>query len=114
MYIHMYIHTYIRTGQSISEIRLRFLQLKQLNRQLPWLLPLVDLCSTHPLSLGSLLSNMAPFLFYDVKISFLHSVLNSSTRRSLDQAPPEIKMDPLETVGGVCMYLCLYASTSVC
>ena len=110
---------YIRTGQSISEIRLRFLQLKQLNRQLPWLLPLVDLCSTHPLSLGSLLSNMAPFLFYDVKISFLHSILNSSTRRSLDQAPPEIKMDPLETVGGVCMYcvfmhIRLFVDVSVC
>ena len=62
---------------------------------------------------------MAPFLFYDVKISFLHSILNSSTRRSLDQAPPEIKMDPLETVGGVCMYcvfmhIRLFVDVSVC
>ena len=44
----------------------------------------------------------APLLFYDVKISFVHSVLNTVTRRTLDQPPPEIKMDPLETVAGVC------------
>ena len=61
---------------------------------------MVDLRSTHPLSLGTLLAQMAPLLFYDVKISFLHAVLNASTRRSLEQPPPEIKMDPLESVAG--------------
>jgi len=60
----------------------------------------VDLRSTHPLTLGTLLARMAPLLFYDIKISFLHAVLNASTRRSLDQPPPEIKMDPLESVAG--------------
>ena len=43
---------------------------------------------------------MTPLLFYDIKISFLHAVLNASTRRSLEQPPPEIKMDPLESVAG--------------
>lgn len=62
---------------------------------------MVDLRSTHPLSLGKLLSSASPILFYDVKISFFHSVLNASTRRSMDQAPPEIKMDPLKSVGSV-------------
>lgn len=80
---------------------MRFWLLKNINRQLSWLLPLVNLCSTHPLSLGSLLSSTAPFIFYDNKTSFLHAVLNAATRRSLDQAPPEIKMDPLEIVGGM-------------
>ena len=75
--------------------------MKHINRQLSQLLPLVDMRSTHPLSLGSRMRHTAPLLFYDVKISFLHSVLNTVTRRSLDQPPPEIKMDPLETVAGV-------------
>ena len=88
-------------GLSLSDVRLRFLQLKHINRQFSLLLPAIDMRSTHPLSLGSLLTKMSPLLFYDVKIAFLHSVLNASTRRSLDQAPPEVKMDPLEVVGGI-------------
>ena len=92
-------------GQSIADIRWHMLRLKHINRQLSWLLPLIDLCSTHPMSLGSLLSNMAPLLFYDVKMSIFHSVLNAATRRSLDQAPPELKMDPLETVGGIDLHV---------
>lgn len=87
----------------LSEIRHRFSQLKLINQQLLLLLPLVDLRSPHPLSLGQLLSSVSPLLFYDVKMAFFHSVLNASTRRSLDQAPPEIKMDPLESVGGVAL-----------
>ena len=82
-------------------MRLRFLQLKHINHELSLLLPTVDLRSTHALSLGSLLSKMAALLFYDVKVAFLHAVLNASTRRSLDQAPPEIKMDPLESLTGI-------------
>lgn len=85
----------------MSDIRLRFLQLKYLNQQLSLLLPVIDLRSSHPLSLGSRLSQLAPLLFYDVKLTFLHAVLNASTRRSLEQAPPEIKMDPLESLTGV-------------
>ena len=87
-------------GLSLADLRLRFLQLKHINRQLSQLLPLVDMRCTHPLSLGSRMRQTAPLLFYDVKISFLHNVLNTATRRSLDQPPPEIKMDPLETVAG--------------
>ena len=79
---------------------MRFIALKNINRQLSWLLPLINLSSTHPHSLGTRLSSVGSYLFYDVKTMFLHSVLNSATRRSLDQAPPEIKMDPLENVGG--------------
>lgn len=77
------------------------MQLKIINQQLSVVLPAVDLRSTHPYSLGQLLSKVSPLLFYDVKISFFHSVLNASTRRTMDQAPPEIKMDPLESVGGI-------------
>lgn len=80
---------------------MRFLQLKHINCQLSSLYSVVDLRCTHPLSLGHLLSRVSPRLFYDSKVSILHSVLNASTRRSFDQAPPEIKMDPLESVSGV-------------
>lgn len=97
----MYIIHFYYAGVSLADLRLRFLQLKHINRQLSRLLPLVDLRSLHPLSLSSLLRNAAPLLFYDVKISFLHSVLNAATRRSLDQPPPEIKMDPLESISGL-------------
>uniref|UniRef100_A0A1X7UQ08 HECT domain-containing protein n=1 Tax=Amphimedon queenslandica TaxID=400682 RepID=A0A1X7UQ08_AMPQE len=86
---------------SINEIRMRFIALKNINRQLSWLLPLVNLNSTHPSSLGCLLTRAASYMFYDVKNTFLHCVLNAATRRTLDQAPPEIKMDPLESVGGL-------------
>ena len=89
----------VSTGFSLLEIRHRFFQLKLINHQLSLLLPLIDLRSPHPLSLGQLLSSISPLLFSDIKISFFHSVLNASTRRSMDQAPPEIKMDPLESVG---------------
>ncbi len=80
---------------------MRLLQLKHLNNQLSPLFSVLDLRCTHPLSLGCLLSKTTPFLFYDRKISLFHSILNASTRRSFDQAPPEIKMDPLESVSGV-------------
>ena len=88
-------------GLSLADIRMRFLQLKHINWQLSLLLPAIDFRSTHPFSLGSLLSKMSSMMFYDVKVAFLHSVINASTRRSLDQAPPEIKMDPLESVGSI-------------
>lgn len=88
-------------GLSLHDIRTRFSQLKLVNQQFSLILPLVDLRSTHPHSLGQLISSLSHLLFYDVKISFLHSVLNASTRRTLDQAPPEIKMNPLESVEGV-------------
>lgn len=85
---------------------MRFIALKNINRQLSWLLSLVDLSSTHPSSLGARLSCIPHYMFYDKKTSFLHSVLNAATRRTLDQAPPEIKMDPLENVGGMCTCAC--------
>ena len=97
---------------SLSDLRLRFLQLKYINHQLSLLLPVIDLRPSHPLSLGARLSRLALLLFYDVKITFLHAVLNASTRRSLDQAPPEIKMDPLESLTGVCV--CVHVRVHVC
>ena len=86
-------------GLSINEVRMRFIALKNINRQLSWLLPFINLSSAHPSLLGHHLSKIGHYLFYDVK-TFLHSVLNAATRRTLDQAPPEIEMDPLENVGG--------------
>lgn len=86
---------------SLGDLRLRFLLLQEINRQLCWLLPMVDLRVAFPLSLGSLFQRACPLIFYDCKVSFLHAILNASTHRALDQAPPEIKMDPLESVGGL-------------
>ena len=98
-------------GMSLADLRRRFLQLKYINQQLSLLLPVIDLrsSSSNPLCLGGRLSQLAPLLFYDVKMSFLHAVLNASTRRSLDQAPPEIKMDPLESLtgGSECVRVCM-------
>ena len=88
-------------GMPLKDFRMRFLQLKYINKQLSSLFTAVDLRCTHPLSLSYLLSKITPLLFYDRKISIFHSVLNTSTRRSFDQAPPEIKMDPLESISGV-------------
>lgn len=91
---------FLHVGLSIEDIRMRFLQLKYMNSRLSPLFTVVDLRCPHPLSLGRLLCKVSPYLFYDSKVSNLHSVLNASTRRSFDQAPPEIKMDPLESVTG--------------
>ena len=87
-------------GLSLEDLRLGFLQLNYINTELSKLLLAVDLRYTHPLSLGSLIAQLSPLMFYDVKMSFMHAVLNASTRRSWDQAPPEIKMDPLQSAIG--------------
>ena len=106
-------------GLSLADLRLRFLFLRELNRQLGWMLPMVDLRVSYPMSLGTLFRQATSLLFYDCKVSFLHAVLNASTHRTLDQAPPEIKMDPLESVGGefvvdtVCVFVCLSACAYV-
>ena len=82
---------------------------------------MIDLRVSYALSLGSLFRQAAPLLFYDLKVSFLHAILNASTHRALDQAPPEIKMDPLESVGGllvtdrelVCVHVCVHVCVCV-
>lgn len=78
---------------------MRFLCLQYLNQHLLYLLPVVNLLATHSTSLATRLCNLSNLMFYDHKITFLHHVINASARRAVDQAPPEIKLDPLEVIG---------------
>ena len=83
----------------LLDIRMRFLCLQYLNQHLLHLLPILNLLATHSTSLTVRLCNMSNLMFYDNKITFLHHVINASARRAVDQAPPEIKLDPLEVIG---------------
>ena len=83
----------------LVDIRMRFLCLQYLNQHLLYLLPILNLLSTHSTSLAVRLCNMSKLMFYYHKITFLHHVINVSARRAVDQAPPEIKLDPLEVIG---------------
>ena len=78
---------------------MRFLCLQYLNQHLLYLLPIINLLSTHSTSLAARLCKLSNLMFYDHKITFLHHVINASARRAVDQAPPEIKLDPLEVIG---------------
>jgi len=89
----------IFVGVKLQDIRMRFLCLQHLNQNLLHLLPLINLLATHSTSLGVRLHRLSGFLFYDNKLTFLHHVINASARRAVDQAPPEIKLDPLEVIG---------------
>ena len=86
-------------GVDLLDIRVRFLCLQYLNQHLLYLLPIVNLLSTHSTSMATRLCSLSNLMFYDHKIAFLHHVINASARRAVDQAPPEIKLDPLEVIG---------------
>ena len=86
-------------GVDLLDIRIRFLCLQYLNQHLLYLLPIVNLLSTHSTSMATRLCSLSNLMFYHHKITFLHHVINASARRAVDQAPPEIKLDPLEVIG---------------
>lgn len=92
-------YTLFSLGVDLLDIRMRFLCLQYLNQHLLYLLPVVNLLATHSTSLATRLCNLSNLMFYDHKITFLHHVINASARRAVDQAPPEIKLDPLEVIG---------------
>lgn len=90
-------HTHTPSGLSLEDIRAMFLALRWLNKQTLSILPLLDL-RTSLADSGALLQQLSPILFYDTKITFLHRVINASAQRPPDQAPPEIKLNPLEVI----------------
>ena len=89
--------THSLSGLSLEDIRALFLAVRWLNKQTLSILPLLDL-RTSPTDPGSLFQKLSPILFYDTKITFLHRVINASAQRPPDQAPPEIKLNPLEVI----------------
>lgn len=84
-------------GLSLEDIRALFLALRWLNKEALSILPLLDLRSSAA-DAHTLLQQISPILFYDTKITFLHRVINASAQRPPDQAPPEIKLNPLEVI----------------
>lgn len=91
---HLLAHS-LSPGLSLEDIRALFLALRWLNKEALSILPLLDLRSTDA---HTLLQQISPILFYDTKITFLHRVINASAQRPPDQAPPEIKLNPLEVI----------------
>lgn len=43
-------------------------------------------------------------IFYDTKVTVMNRVLNATVQRTADHAAPEITLDPLEIVGGICYF----------
>ena len=85
------------SGQSLEDVRALFLALRWLNKETLSILPLLDL-RTSAADSRNLLQQISPVLFYDTKITFLHRVINASAQRPPDQAPPEVKLNPLEVI----------------
>ncbi|XP_077996372.1 putative E3 ubiquitin-protein ligase HECTD4 [Glandiceps talaboti] len=91
------------TGVPLESIRLRYALLQSLNTTLEsFFLPLVDLrpYRTFSESTAALLANARGLVFYDTKTMLLNQILNSTAQRNLDQAAPEIILDPLQAVSG--------------
>ncbi|XP_038054835.1 probable E3 ubiquitin-protein ligase HECTD4 isoform X2 [Patiria miniata] len=89
-------------GVPLEVLRLRFALLQSLSNNLEaYFLPLVDLRPSQTLSLSTaaLISRARRILFYDTKIKFFNAILDATAQRNLDQAAPEITLDPLEIVG---------------
>ena len=99
--IHFLFSLYL--GVPLEILRLRFALLQSLSNNLEsYFLPLVDLRPSQTLSLSTaaLLARARTLLFYDTKIKFFNAILDATAQRNLDQAAPEITLDPLEIVGG--------------
>uniref|UniRef100_T1J2Q6 HECT domain-containing protein n=1 Tax=Strigamia maritima TaxID=126957 RepID=T1J2Q6_STRMM len=89
-------------GVPMESVRLRFALLQFLNNSLEtFFLPLVDLRPSKyfPHSTASLLTRGCGLIFYDTKVTLMNRVLNATVQRKLDQAAPEIILDPLEMIG---------------
>ncbi len=91
------------SGNAPEVLRLRFALLQSLNNNFEsYFIPLADLRPSNTLtqSTAALLSRARGLLFYDTKMKFFNAVLDATAQRNLDQAAPEITLDPLETVAG--------------
>ncbi|XP_033101041.1 probable E3 ubiquitin-protein ligase HECTD4 [Anneissia japonica] len=89
-------------GTSTEVLILRFALLQNLNNQLEaCFLPLVDLrpAKTFNLSSAALLEQSRGLLFYDTKAKLFNTILDATAQRNVDQAAPEITLDPLEVLG---------------
>ena len=85
----------------IEYLRLRFAFLQVINTSITkHLLPAVSFTPMHIYShsLSSLLLRARDYLFYDVKLSYLHFIIDSTAKRSVDNVPPEIIFDPMEFI----------------
>ena len=66
------------------------------------------LTSAYSNSLGALITANSPqsrgstLMFYDTKIKLFNRMLNATARRKTDQAAPEITLNPLDGISGMC------------
>ncbi|XP_071497133.1 probable E3 ubiquitin-protein ligase HECTD4 [Diadema antillarum] len=92
------------SGVPMATIRLRYAFLQSLNSNLEHhFLPLVDLRPAQSLqeSTAALLSRTRSWLFYDTKVRFFNTLLDATAQRNVDQAAPEVSLDPLQVIGTV-------------
>ena len=90
-------------GVSLRSIRSRFAFLKSLNSDVErLLLPVTDLRAgdCYNLSTAALLREARGLLFYHTKVALLNHVLNQTAHRGTEDSPPEVSLDPLESLEG--------------
>ncbi|XP_068681108.1 probable E3 ubiquitin-protein ligase HECTD4 isoform X3 [Montipora foliosa] len=88
-------------GVSLRSIRSRFAFLKSLNSDVErLLLPVTDLRAgdCYNLSTAALLREARGLLFYHTKVALLNHVLNQTAHRGTEDSPPEVSLDPLESL----------------
>ena len=86
----------------MASIRLRYAFLQSLNSNLEhYFLPLVDLRPSQSLqeSTAALLVRTRGWLFYDTKVRFFNTLLDATAQRKVEQAAPEVTLDPLQVIG---------------
>lgn len=94
-------------GVSLRSLRSRFAFLKSLNADVErLLLPVTDFraAETFNLSTAALLRDARGLLFYHTKVALLNHVLNHTAHREADDPPPEVSIDPLQSLEG--LFLC--------
>lgn len=91
-------------GVSLRSLRSRFAFLKSLNSDVErLLLPVTDLraADSYNLSTAALLRDARGLLFYHTKVALLNHVLNHTAHRRAEDSPPEVSLDPLESLEGL-------------
>ena len=85
----------------VEYLRLRFAFLQSVNVSISkYLLPAVSLgaITTYEHSISALLYRSRSYIFYDVKLGYLHFIVNLTDKRCSENVPPEIIFDPLNFV----------------
>ncbi|PFX24720.1 putative E3 ubiquitin-protein ligase HECTD4 [Stylophora pistillata] len=88
-------------GVSLRSLRSRFAFLKSLNADVErLLLPVTDFraADSYNLSTAALLRDARGLLFYHTKVALLNHVLNHTAHREADDPPPEVSIDPLQSL----------------